>query len=84
MKYKCLKVTFPIPLTLDKVDFRSLIESVFIIILDSISPTESGTGPSKTSDHFPLFFTYQFFFLALAPLGHLGHQFPGNPATGKL
>jgi len=52
LKYKCLKVTFLFFLsTLDKADFLGLLDQetkfLLIIILDSISPSELGTDPSK-------------------------------------
>ena len=52
LKYKCLKATFLFFLsTLDEVDFLGLLEQetklLLIIILESISPSESVTNPSK-------------------------------------
>ena len=90
MKYKCLKVTFRFPLTLDEVDFLGLLdqetELLFIITPDSISPSELFTSTSKRVmiSPPPPFFTIFHFSLGLAPLGHLGHQFPRNIARGKL
>ena len=89
MKYKCLKVTFRFPLTLDEVDFLGLhdqeTELLFIITPDSISPSELFASTSKrVMIPPPLFFTIFHFSLGLAPLGHLGHQFPKNIAREKL
>ena len=52
LKYKCLKVTFLFFLsTLDEVDFLGLLDQetkfLLIIIIESISPSEVGTNPSK-------------------------------------
>ena len=88
MKYKFLKVTFRIPLTLDEVDFLGLLDQetkfLLIIIPDSISPSELGTSTSKRVMISPHFFTIFHFSLGLAPICHLGHQFPKNLAKGKL
>ena len=88
MKYKCLKVTFRFPLTLDEVDFLGLLdqetELLFIITPDSISPSELCTSTSKRVMISPHFFTIFHFSLGLAPLGHLGHKFPKNIGRGKL
>ncbi len=83
LKYKCLKVTFLFFLwTLDEANFPSLLDQetkfLLIIILYSISPGELGTDPSKRVIILTLFLPFSPFSLGLAPLGHLGHQFPKN------
>lgn len=89
LKYKCLKVTFLFFLsTLDEADFLGLLDQetkfLLIIILDSISPSELGTDPSKRVIILTLFLPFSPFSLGLAPLGHLGHQFSGNWPREKI
>ena len=89
LKYKCLKVIFLFFLsTLDEVDILGLLDQetkfLLIIILDSISSSEVGIDPSERVIILTLFLPISSFTLCLAPLGHLGHQFPGNWPKEKI